>query len=161
MLKPMFGVAILIAVIAVAGGVSAQEGKIGVGQLAWLAGCWEGAQGGPQSEEHWTKPSGQSMIGLGRTVVNGRTVFVEFLQIREEEGGLVYTALIGLNSKPVPFKLIKGTATDLTFENPTHDFPQRIIYRRESDTVLAARIEGVEKGAFKGVDFKFSRVKCD
>ncbi|MGH8854313.1 MAG: hypothetical protein ACREWI_08545 [Telluria sp.] len=42
------------------------------------------------------------------------------------------------------------------FENPAHDFPQRIIYRRVGDTGLHARIEG--KG--KGIDFPMRRTAC-
>ena len=34
----------------------------------------------------------------------------------------------------------------MVFENPEHDFPQRIVYWREGDRVLHARIEGVIKG---------------
>jgi hypothetical protein len=46
------------------------------------------------------------------------------------------------------------------FENPTHDFPQRVIYRREGDSLLG-RIEGMTNGQQKAVDFPLKRVSCD
>lgn len=44
-----------------------------------------------------------------------------------------------------PFKMIEMAANKVVFENPEHDFPQRIIYEREGDT-LTARIEGTQNG---------------
>jgi hypothetical protein len=46
------------------------------------------------------------------------------------------------------------------FENPSHDFPQKIIYRVEG-TTLFARVEGNNKGKAMGFDFKMSKIKCD
>ena len=59
------------------------------------------------------------------------------------------------------FKLIKGSAREVIFENPQHDFPQRVIYRLQSDGSLVGRIEGVSKGKEKAVDFPMSRERCD
>jgi hypothetical protein len=41
------------------------------------------------------------------------------------------------------------------FENLEHDFPQRIIYRRNQDGSLTARIEGDRGGRIVGMDFHF------
>ena len=49
----------------------------------------------------------------------------------------------------------------VVFENPQHDFPQRIIYRLEKDGSLLARIEGVNQGREKGINFPMKRAKCD
>ena len=46
------------------------------------------------------------------------------------------------------------------FENPEHDFPQRIIYRRSAADSLHARIEGPRNGQVRGVDFRYGRVSC-
>ena len=58
--------------------------------LSWLTGCWEGRQGAASLEEIWSKPGGGSMLGLGRTVKDNRTVSFEFMQFREENGSLVF-----------------------------------------------------------------------
>ena len=101
------------------------------------------------------------MIGMSRTVAGGKTVFTEYIQIRESNGQLAYIVSLGLAAKPVVFKLVKGSDNEATFENPEHDFPQRIIYRRESTDSLFARIEGQEKGVNKGIDFRYRRTRCD
>jgi hypothetical protein len=107
------------------------------------------------------RPAGQSMIGMSRTVAGGKTVFTEQLQIREANGQIAYIVALGMGTKPITFKLIKSSDSEAVFENPEHDFPQRIIYRRESANALFARIEGQEKGVNKAMDFPYRRTKCD
>src|SRR4030095_16742040 len=105
--------------------------------LSWLSGCWEGRDGDSLLEEHWSKPEGQSMLGFGRTIKNNKTVSYEFLQIREEMGGLVYLPQLQ-GGAPVPFRLTAFDKDKFVFENPSHDFPQRIIYQRQNLMLLAA-----------------------
>jgi hypothetical protein len=56
--------------------------------------------------------------------------------------------------------LVKSSPGELTFENLQHDFPQRIIYRVDGRK-LHARIEGTKDGKTRGVDFPYTRTKCD
>jgi hypothetical protein len=135
--------------------------KSGVEQFAWISGCWESDDGKERIEEFWMKPAGKSMMGMSRTVAGGKTVFTEHIQIREQNGQTAYIVALGMGATPVVFKLIKGSDSEAVFENPTHDFPQRIIYRRESPDALFARIEGQEKGVNKAIDFRYKRSKCD
>ena len=135
--------------------------KASIEGLGWFAGCWAMDDGKENTQENWMKPAGQSMIGMSRTVAGGKTVFTEYVQIREINGQLAYIVSLGLNAKPTVFKLVKSSENEVVFENPEHDFPQRIIYRRESSDALFARIEGQEKGVSKSVDFPYKRVKCD
>lgn len=58
------------------------------------------------------------------------------------------------------FRLIKFSASEVVFENPTHDFPQRIIYRLDKAN-LFARIEGTNNGKFIGIDFPMTKAKCE
>jgi hypothetical protein len=144
----------------VAGSVASQ--KSGIEQLDWISGCWISDDGKQRIEEGWSKPVGKSMIGYGRTVINGKTVSAEHLQIREVEGrGIAYIAAVSIGSKPVTFPLVKSSESEVVFENPAHDFPQRIIYRRESKDALFARIEGQEKGVNKAMDFRYKRASCN
>jgi hypothetical protein len=56
--------------------------------------------------------------------------------------------------------VIKGTGGDeVVFENPAHDFPQRIRYRA-SGAALQARIEGTMNGKTRGIDFPYTRTNC-
>lgn len=132
----------------------------GVDRLEWISGCWVLNDGEQRTEEQWMRPSGRSMLGMSRTVAGGKTVFTEFIQIREANGEIAYVVSLGLGARPVSFKLVRQSDTEAVFENPQHDFPQRIIYRRDSVDSLFARIEGQEKGVSKGMDFRFKRASC-
>jgi hypothetical protein len=128
--------------------------------LGWIAGCWEmrNPSGTFSIEEMWTKPAGETMLGVGRTIRNGKTIFNEFLRIGVEAGKLTYFARIGTKDA-TQFPLLKMSDSEVVFENPTHDFPQRIVYRKTPDGMFA-RIEGVEKGKEKHQDFPYKRVSC-
>jgi hypothetical protein len=129
-------------------------------KLMWIAGCWEGSMGGGKTQEQWMRPEGNSMLGMSRTVVNGKTPFFEFLQIKPDGEDIVYLAR-PQGKEPTAFKLVKLNDSIAVFENPQHDFPQRIAYQRQIDGSLLAAIEGEEKGKPKRVEFPMKRVRCD
>ncbi|WP_133703374.1 DUF6265 family protein [Roseateles toxinivorans] len=128
--------------------------------LSWLSGCWASEGGEPGSVEHWLPPAGGTMLGLSRTVKKGKTVAHEFMQIRASaEGRLVYIALPS-GQKETTFTLDSAAEGEVTFENPQHDFPQRVIYRLLPDDRLAARIEGMRNGQLRGIDFAMKKMPC-
>jgi len=45
------------------------------------------------------------------------------------------------------------------FENKKHDFPQRIIYSNIKSDSLYARIEGMDKGKYRAVEFRMGKEK--
>jgi len=131
-----------------------------IDDLAWLAGCWssEGREAG--SGEQWSAPAGGTMLGTSRTVRGGRTVEWEFLRIREAEDGILeYVALPSRQAETV-FRMSRISDRGVTFENPGHDFPQRIVYRREGLDRLVARIEGSVDGRDRAVEFPMRRASC-
>ena len=132
----------------------------GVTQLAWLAGCWAevGAERG--TEEHWMQPRGGTMLGMSRTVKNGKTVAYEFMQIREEGDSLVFAAKSS-GQAGAEFRGIKLPPRRAVFENREHDFPQRVIYELTDDGILRARIEGTVNGKEKAIDYPMMRTPCE
>jgi hypothetical protein len=86
---------------------------------------------------------------------------VEYMQVREEEGELVFRIVLELDSQSIPFKAKNITPGEVIFENPQHDFPQRVIYRKQGPNGLHARIEGTHKGQARGIDFPMKRKLCD
>lgn len=112
--------------------------------LAWLAGHWIRQEDARTSEEIWLPATRNLMLGINRTVHAGETRAFEFLRIELSATDTVYLASPG-GREPTPFPLVSQTDASATFENPEHDFPQRIIYRREGDR-LHARIEGEVDG---------------
>lgn len=132
-----------------------------IDSLAWLAGCWQAEKGDPGSGEHWLPPAGGTMFGVSRTVKNGKTVEFEFIQVRvNAEGRLVFIALPS-GQKETTFVASAVGTDSVTFENPEHDFPQKVIYRLQGEDRLVARIEGIRGGTLRGVDFPMKRVACD
>ena len=113
--------------------------------LGWMAGSWSVTQGGVANEEHWLPPSGGLMLGMHRDVKAGRAASFEFLRIVERNDSLVYVALPrGRNETPFPLKSLEGRR--VVFENPAHDFPQRILYWQVRPNELHARVEGTWNG---------------
>jgi len=91
-------------------------------------------------EEHWTTADGGLMLGMGRSVPAKGNAEFEFLRIEPRDGKLTYLAMPF--AKPAtPFPLKSLTGSRVVFENPEHDFPQRIIYWRDGER-LCARVEG-------------------
>jgi uncharacterized protein DUF6265 len=125
--------------------------------LGWIAGSWEGKVGRFDAEEHWTKPAGGTMIGMGRVLSGDRTVVFEYLRVLEKKGGIVYVAQ-PKGSMPVEFKLTKCDADSVTFENPEHDNPKLIYYKKTKDGI-SARTEGDEGGKKSVVEFNYTRMK--
>jgi hypothetical protein len=126
--------------------------------LKFMTGCWAFEADGRRVEEHWLAPAGGSLMGVSRTVKGGKTVEYEFLQIRDLPEGVTYIAKPS-NQPEAKFVLSSKTGDEVVFENPTHDFPQRIRYRLQGDT-LRARIEGNLNGKARGVDFPYARTSC-
>lgn len=130
-----------------------------IDRLAWLAGCWERRAGDRVLEEQWMAPRGGTMVGMSRLVRAEETLSHEAIRIFEREGALVYAAAPATQA-PAEFTSTSIADSAVVFENPTHDFPQRIAYRHVAGDSLHARIEGERAGATHGIDFRMARVAC-
>ena len=129
----------------------------GITTLAWLSGCWRGTDG----EECWLEPRAGTMLGVHRGAGDGEGApSFEFLRIVEEDGGLVYQASPGGRCPPTPFRAVEIGARRVVFANPEHDFPQRLTYWRESET-LHARVEAEAEGETRGFELVWTRASWD
>jgi hypothetical protein len=131
-----------------------------VADLEWLSGCWASDSGEVGSGEVWTRPAGGTLFGLSRTIKNGKTVAHEFMQIREIEPGQLAFIARPSGQTEATFKLVRSTKNELVFENPTHDFPQRVIYRLDSAQRLMGRVEGKSNGREQAFDYPMRRTRC-
>lgn len=121
-----------------------------IARAAWLAGTWEMGPPDDRTEESWLPPLGDAMLGVSRTVSGGRLAWFEAVVLRETPAGLVFEA--HPSGQPGgSFPAVTVTDSLLVFENPAHDFPQRIGYRRTAAGGLAAWIEG----GGRRVDFEY------
>jgi hypothetical protein len=140
----------------------AQESSFKVADLSWLTGCWQSNKPNQTSigGERWSPLRGGMMMGVSQTVKGDRTVDFEFLRIVQDGASVLYIAKPSSNPDETQFKLIKLANQEAVFENPAHDFPQRVIYRLKG-TDLFARIEGKNQGKEMGIDFPMTRIKCE
>lgn len=138
--------------------VAAQESG-GVARLAWLTGCWAQQAGQTMIEEHWTAPRGGMMLSVGRTTRSGKVVEYEFIAVREQDSRLAYEAHPS-GQPAATFLSIQIGDDAVVFENATHDFPQRVGYRKAGADSLDAWIEGEPRGQQRHIDFKYRRQSC-
>jgi hypothetical protein len=110
-------------------------------ELSFILGQWRMLDGPATVEERWVRAPDGTLLGSGRVTVQGMLGFSETLSVVRQGDSLVYTAWPA-GQDPVPFHRISNVPNDVTFENPSHDFPQRIRYQRKDDSTLIATAEG-------------------
>ena len=129
-----------------------------VGRLAWMAGSWIEEKDGVTTRETWLPPLGGVMAGAGQTNAPGKQPSIEHAKIAAEPAGATYTTVVR-GQPPTAFVLKPGLPDgEAIFENPAHDFPQRVIYRR-CGAELCARIEGTLQGKARSFEWRYSRMK--
>ncbi len=124
--------------------------------LAWMSGRWCAAPGDEDVEELWLPPRGDMLLGMSRAVASSGTVAFEYLRIVETEGILHYVAQPG-GRPPTSFRQTGSGTQWIRFENPDHDFPQRIEYRRDGDKLYAEIAGPGEDGKETVIPFDYRR----
>src|SRR5207247_11436188 len=120
---------------------------------------WGSGSASDRVDEDWAVRAGGSMLGMSRTVSRGRTLSFECLRIESGPDGIYYVAHPRAKSPGTDFKLVRSDRRQAVFENLSHDFPKRIIYRLNPDGSLTARVEGDGSEKEKAQDFHYRRVK--
>jgi len=104
---------------------------------SWMAGAWTLSDGERWTEEFWTHPRGGLMIGASREGQGDTLRTWEAIRIlRKPDGALAYISMPN-GGAAVEFALVRQDQRSIEFANPAHDFPQRIRYWREGDTLHA------------------------
>lgn len=116
----------------------ALQAPAAVADLGWMAGHWaQAGADGRWTEESWTAPRGGLMLGVNRSGRGETARAFEFIRLQAGADGVpVYWASPGGQS-PVAFRLVSHGPGAAVFENPAHDFPQRIRYAVDGDELTA------------------------
>lgn len=130
-----------------------------VNDLTWMTGCWDLTRTGRHVVEHWMPPEGDTLMGVSRTVANGKTTEWEFLIIRPGGTGLEYVAKPSGQAEAT-FVATRVAPGEIVFENPAHDFPTRIAYKRDADALVAS-IEGTLNGQPRRIAFPYKKATCE
>jgi hypothetical protein len=143
---------------------AAEKEPAGLRQLEWLLGRWEFVS--PDSALHresWERQSDTLFGGFGFVRQGDSLVFSEILSLSVANDTLYYTAQPeGQNDgRPVRFTVTALDSAGFVCENPAHDFPNRITYRRRGtypDDSLVAVISGPGRNQpVHEIEFAFRR----
>ena len=104
--------------------------------LDWLAGKWCSNDQGRQVDEVWLPAAGGELLGMSRTLQDGKVETFEYMRIVFK--GKDATLHVQPNGAP-PTLFSQAASGDgwIQFENSAHDFPNRIEYRRDGDQLHA------------------------
>jgi hypothetical protein len=117
--------------------VAAAPEKADVSRLAWLSGSWVSEEGERWTEESWTAPRGAMMLGTGSSGRGQAVRDWEHMRIAPDEAGVLSFWGSPKGAAAVAFRLVSLVEGEAVFENPRHDFPQRIAYRRDGEALVA------------------------
>ena len=126
-------------------------------QVKWLAGIWKINTGKGVIVEEWKLLNDSTLAGKSYFIQNSTdTIPQETIELSFRNGDWYYIPTVKNqnNTQPVPFKVIFLRGTEFISENPSHDFPQRIAYRRMNNQLFAS-IEGRKNGKYSKQNFDF------
>lgn len=127
----------------------------------WLIGSWGHTSPEGTLAEKWTKANDSVYKGESFFIIGKDTVFAEYIDLIEANGKLTYTVSVKgqNNEEPVPFEMTSSDENKTVFENPKHDFPNKITYTKINNDSLVAVISGMQKGKPATETFAMKRHK--
>lgn len=114
----------------------------------WLLGNWENKSEDGNLLETWEKVNDSLFIGESYFIKEKDTLHFEKIQLKQKDETLFYIATVKdqNNDKPVTFKHNDTIEKQLVFENPKHDFPQKISYSQITKDSIVIQISGIQQG---------------
>lgn len=127
----------------------------------WLFGNWENLTAESNFREIWKQKNDSTMSAESFVTVQKDTVFHEKVDLIQRNDSLFYmVSVVGQNNeKPVSFYLTQSTENLLVFENPKHDFPNKIEYNKKGKDSIVAKIYGLKDGKEISEEFPMTRSK--
>ena len=147
----------VIAALLLAAPAAAQQASIK--SAAWIGGCWRLEAKGRVVDEQWMAPAGDVMLGMARTVRDGRLDEYELTLLRQVDGRLDYEAH-PVRQPTAVFSSTWVSDTLLIFENPRHDFPKLVAYQKRGADSLIARVAGGNQPSDRAILYPYRRVPC-
>lgn len=117
-------------------------------KVSWLIGNWENITEEGKLSETWEKKNDSTLVGESYFIREKDTLHSERIEVLQKGEDLLYIPTVKgqNNDKPVTFKLTLATENEFTFENPAHDYPQKIVYKMVNANSLVATISGKQQG---------------
>ncbi|MBK0402448.1 hypothetical protein I5M27_05590 [Adhaeribacter sp. BT258] len=129
--------------------------------MNWLTGRWENQREGIKTVEIWERKPVDEFQVRGFMLEGTDTLFAESIKVASKKRNIFYTVTIPdqNNGKPVAFKLTGNSGSELIFENPEHDFPQKITYQKAGPDSVLVQIEGVVKNKVKKSEYYLKKTR--
>ncbi len=128
----------------------------------WLIGNWEKKDSIGTLKELWQIKDDSTFIGQSYYIINDKdTVHNEQIELMQDKEHLIYTATVKgeNNNEPIPYQMMKDEDSLLVFENPKHDFPQKIQYQLKKNKSLVATISGKQNGKIFSESYPLTKIK--
>jgi len=128
-------------------------------KMNWLIGNWENKMPEGLLTETWKKDNDSTFSGNSYFINSKDTVHFESIKLYQKADSLIYSAtVVGQNNnEPVQFNQTSATETEFTFENPKHDYPQKIVYKKVNDNSLVATISGMQQGKMSSESYPMKK----
>jgi len=118
-------------------------------KMNWLVGQWENKMPEGILTETWTKTNDSTFSGTSYFIINKNdTVHSETILLTQLKDELIYSPTVkGQNDdKSVDFILTSNIENSFVFENPKHDYPKKIVYKKVAENGLITTISGMQQG---------------
>lgn len=129
-------------------------------KMNWLLGNWENEMPEGVLTETWTKENDSTFSGTTYFIINKKdTVHSEAIILTQLNDKLVYRPTVKgqNNDEPVDFKLSSESENTFSFENPKHDYPQKITYKKVNENNLLTTISGKQQGKDSSESYPMKR----
>ena len=128
----------------------------------WMLGEWEKTDSLGTLREIWERLDDSTFVGLSYYIQNKKdTLHNEQMELMQNGDYLIYSATIKgeNNDSPIPFQMTKDEDSLLVFENPKHEYPQKIQYKLMKNGSLVATISGKQNGKNSAENYPMNKVK--
>jgi len=130
-----------------------------VEDLAWMTGDRVQRSEKAEVREVWIGPGNGVLLGMSLTRrFDGRRGEWEHMRIDTLPDGTIAFIAMPSGQPEAVFRLkdYDGRTRRLTFENPEHDFPQRVISWDKGNGVIGAKIEGRTGGRPRSAEWTYT-----
>jgi len=122
-------------------------------EFNWLIGAWK--EENKMSFEVW-KDEGDFLYATSYSLDQaGNKTVTEEIKLIKKGNDFYYVPDVAGPQGPIEFKITLLEKNSFTAENPNHDFPKKIVYKKTNDQQLEATISGGNKS----MSYSFKKVK--
>jgi len=122
-------------------------------EFGWLIGTWQEAK---YSFEIW-KDEGSFLSASAYQIdhQSGSKTVTEEIKLIKRGNDFYYVPDVAGPQGPIEFKITSFDKSSFTAENPKHDFPKKIVYKKVNEQQLEATISGGDRST----SYSFKKIK--